>query len=84
MDYFLELTKMERIETLRLALETLAMARRRPKERGDIISEVGQIAEAYAIYLAQKKKTEQPQVQKGLLQQSQRSEDLTRSLRAER
>ena len=83
MDHFLELTKMERIETMRLALETLFKAKRRIKKIGDITSEVREIAGIYSGYIVQKKdeKQEQPQIKKDFFQQDQYS-DLTRSLRA--
>jgi len=83
MDHFLELTKMERIETMRLALETLVKIKRLPKKPWIIASEVREIAGIYFGYLVQEKgeKQEQPQVQKNFLQQDQ-SSDLTRSLRA--
>jgi len=60
MDYFLELTKMERIETMRLALETIAAIKQfpKPKLKSDITQAVRDLAGAYAIYLAQKQKTE--------------------------
>jgi hypothetical protein len=82
MGCFLELTKMERIETMRLALETLAMAKRRYKLLGDIMSEIREIAGIYAMYLTQNKDEKLPKIQNNFLQQSQSSEDLTRSLRA--
>jgi len=83
MDNFLELTKMERIETMRLALETIVKARRHPKQLGDITRKVREIAEIYSGYIVQEKdkKQEQPQIKKDFFQQDQYS-DLTRSLRA--
>jgi len=64
MNNFLELTKMERIEVMRLAVETLAIIKKRPKYKGDVIREVKAIAETYSAYLVQKQKieTEQPVV----------------------
>jgi len=82
MDHFLELTKMERIETMRLALETLAKAKRRPKELGDIIRKAREIAGIYAAYIIQEKKAEQPTAPKDFISQNQCSEDLIRSLYA--
>jgi len=71
MDYFLELTKMERIETMRLALETLVAIKQFPKSKlkSDVIQEVRDIAESYAIHLCQnpKTETEKPQVREDLL-----------------
>jgi len=55
MTYFRELTKMERIGVMHLSLETLAKIRKLPKEKGDAIREVRQMAETYAIYLAEGK-----------------------------
>jgi len=52
MTYFTALTKMERIGVMSLALETLSKIKELPKERGDAIREVRQMAETYAIYLA--------------------------------
>jgi len=80
MDHFLELTKMERIETMRLALETLVRIKQLPKAKGDAINEIWQAAETFAICLAQEKKAEQPAVPKDFLSQKQCSEDLIRSL----
>jgi hypothetical protein len=68
MDYFLELTRMERIEIMRLALETLLKARRRPRNLGDIIRKVKDVADSYAISVVQEKKApEPPQIRTGLL-----------------
>jgi len=53
MTYFNKLTKMERIGVMQLALETLVQIKRLPKQKGDAISEVRQMAEIYAIHLAQ-------------------------------
>jgi hypothetical protein len=49
---------MERIEVMRLSLETLTKIKRLPKLKGDAVSEVRQLAEVYAIYLAQDRETE--------------------------
>jgi hypothetical protein len=60
MNYFLELTKIERIEVMRLALETLVAIKQLPKSKlkSDVIQTVRAQAEVYAVHLAQKKKTE--------------------------
>jgi hypothetical protein len=52
MTYFQKLTKMERIGVMYLALETLSKIKKIPKEKGDVIREVKQMADTYAIYLA--------------------------------
>jgi len=59
MSYFNELTKMERIGVMYIALETLSKIKKLPKEKGDAIREVRQMAETYAIYLAQDQEIKQ-------------------------
>jgi len=55
MTYLKRLTKMERIGVMQLALETLYKIKKLPKEKGDAIREVIQMAETYAIYLTEDK-----------------------------
>ncbi|MDR2719000.1 MAG: hypothetical protein LBB89_13180 [Treponema sp.] len=78
MTYFTELTKMERIGVMHLALETLAKIKKLPKGKGDAIREVKQVAETYAIYLVQDQEIKQ--ASSGLKWES--SSDLTASLKA--
>jgi hypothetical protein len=49
---------MERIEVMRLSLETLAKIKKLPKAKGDAVREVRQLAEIFAIYLVQDRETE--------------------------
>jgi hypothetical protein len=56
---FKELTKMERIGVMYLALETLAKIKKLPKEKGDAIREIKQMADTYSIYLAQDQEIKQ-------------------------
>jgi len=82
MDYFTKLNTIERIETMRLALETLVKIKKLPKIKGDAIREIRQTAETFAIYLAQKEDIEQPVVRKDIPYQKQLSADLARALEA--
>jgi hypothetical protein len=83
MNYFLELTKMERIEVMRLALETLVAIKQLPKSKlkSDAIQAVRDIAEIYAIHLTQKKNTEQPVPQTAAVLRCESSSDLISSLK---
>ena len=49
--YFEKLNKSERIEVMRLSLETLIAIKELPKTKGDVVDAVKGFAEAYAIYL---------------------------------
>jgi hypothetical protein len=84
MTYFTELTKMERIEVMRLALETLVAIKQlhKSKLKSDVIQAVRDIAEIYAIHLTQKKKTEQVTPQAAPIFRSGFSSDLVASLKA--